>query len=285
MVSDFMYIKPQSLSDLLSHLEVLGQQSKIMAGGTDLLVLLRRNSLSPSYVVDIKGLRELARLEEGDGQDVFLGSGITVNEVAHSDLVQRRYKALADAANTLASYQLRNRATVVGNICHASPGADLAAPLLVFDAKAQIVSAQGKREVLLQDFFVGVKKTVVRPEEFVYGLSLPAIASGERSIYLKQARIKGHDLGIVGVAARLDSHKKFHLAMSSVAPTPLRLTHLEAMLNASPWNSELPEKAAEVAREQIQPISDVRASAEYRLHVAGVLVKRAVRYLMQERGE
>ncbi|KLU59486.1 carbon monoxide dehydrogenase medium chain [Peptococcaceae bacterium CEB3] len=282
MDSEFVYLKPPSLSDLLKHLEPWGEQSKVLAGGTDLLVLLRRHSLSPAYVVDLKGIEELQRLEEVEGGDVFLGAGITVNEAAHSGLVQKRYKAVADAANTLASYQLRNRATVVGNICNASPGADLAGPLLVFDAKVQIVSARGKREVLLQDFFAGVKKTILRPQELVYGLILPAVAAGERSLYLKQARIKGHDLGIVGVAARLDSRKKFHLAMSSVAPTPVRLTRLETLLNDSPWSPELPEQAAEAVREEIRPISDVRASAAYRSHMAGVLVKRAIRYLMEE---
>ncbi|CAA7600942.1 CO dehydrogenase flavoprotein C-terminal domain [Acididesulfobacillus acetoxydans] len=285
MDSDFLYIKPPSLSDLLNHLESWGEKSKVLAGGTDLLVLLRRHDLSPSYVVDIKGIEELQRLEEVEGGDIFLGAGLTVNEAAHSGLVQKRYKALADAANKLASYQLRNRATVVGNICNASPGADLAGPLLVFDAKVQIVSTQGKREVLLQDFFTGVKKTILRPQELLYGLTLPAVTAGERSIYLKLARIKGHDLGIVGVAGRLDSRKKFHLAMSSVAPTPLRLTRLEALLNGSSRSAELPDQAAEAVQEEIRPISDVRASAAYRQHMAGVLVKRVVQYLVQEGGE
>lgn len=284
MSGNFDYVKPKTLTEALEYLDRHGPESKLMAGGTDLLVLVRRNLAMPAHVVDVKGIAETGRLEFIPGQGLFIGASVTVNEVALSEAVKERYPALAQAAGSLASYQLRNRATLVGNICNASPGADLAPPLLVFEAVVHIVSLLGSRTVPVAEFFTGVKKTVLRQEEMVIGVSLPEPPPGDRSLYLKQARIKGHDLGIVGVAARLTGEKKFHLAMSSVAPTPIRLFQLEQTLNARPLSLALAERAGEEARRWIHPISDVRSSAEYRTHVAGVLVKRAVARLISGEG-
>ena len=280
MLSKFDYVKPQTLAEALDYLEQHAQDSKILAGGTDLLVLLRRNMEMPSHVLDIKGLEETRRLEYVAGEGLFLGAAVTVNQVAESEVVNEKYPALAEAAKSLASYQLRNRATLVGNICNASPGGDLSGPLLVFEAKVHIASKNGQREIPISEFFIGVKKTVVKPGEMVLGVTLPEVVANDYSLYFKQTRIKGHDLGIVGLAARLSSDQKFYLAMSSVAPTPIRLTQLEQMLNSHPLSADLAERAALEVRQQIKPISDVRASAEYRLHLAGIFVKRAVNRLL-----
>jgi carbon-monoxide dehydrogenase medium subunit len=207
-----------------------------------------------------------------------------VNQIIEAGYIQEKYTALAQAAELLASYQIRNRATVAGNICNASPGADLSAPLLVYDAKVHIANRQGNRVVDSNEFFTGVKQTVLQPGDIVTGIALPAVAAGDKSVFLKQARLKGHDLGIVGVAARLTANNELRLAMSAVAPTPIRLTQLEAMLNAQPLTPERAVWAGEAVRTLIKPISDVRSSAEYRLHVSGVLVKRAIMQLLDREG-
>lgn len=284
MLSRFDYIRPQNLEEALLYLDKHAN-TKILAGGTDLMVLLRRNAEMPEHVLDIKSIPETKQLEYKPQEGAFIGASVTVNQVAEEAFIQEKYAALAQAANTLASYQLRNRATLVGNICNASPGADLSAPLLVYDAKVHIASCQGRRVVAISEFFTGVKKTVLQPGEIVIGVSLPAVEDGDESVYLKQTRIKGHDLGIAGVAVRLTAERKFQVAMSAVAPTPIRLVKLEEIINSQPISAELAVMAGEEVRNHIKPISDVRASAEYRLHVSGVLVKRAITQLLAKGGK
>jgi CO/xanthine dehydrogenase FAD-binding subunit len=279
VLSKFDYVRTQVLEEALAY---LGKNAgtKILAGGTDLMVMLRRNVEMPEHVLDIKSIPETKRLEYKPQEGLFIGASITVNQVAEAEFIQKKYTALAQAANSLASYQLRNRATLVGNICNASPGADLSGPLLVYEAKVHIANCQGERVVDVNEFFTGVKKTVLKQGDLVVGVSLPDVGDEDVSLYLKQTRIKGHDLGIVGVAARLTAEKKCFVAMSAVAPTPIRLTKLEAMINSQPLTTELAALAGEEARNQIKPISDMRSSAEYRLHVSGVLVKRALSQLL-----
>lgn len=278
MLSKFDYIKPQLLTEGLKYLEQ-NDGTRILAGGTDLMVILRHNAVTPKHILDIKGIPETNRLEYSTNEGVFIGACVTVNQVAESKFILEKYPALVQAANLLASYQLRNRATLVGNICNASPGADLAGPLMVYDAIVHIASTEGTRTVDINSFFTGVKKTVLKDTELVIGVSLPNVSEGDTSIFLKQARIKGHDLGIVGVTARLTSDKKVRLAMTAVAPTPIRISKLEETLSSQPLTSEIAAAAGKEVCNIIRPISDVRSSAEYRLHVSGVLVKRALLHL------
>lgn len=278
MLSKFDYVKPQLLTEALSY---LGQNegTRILAGGTDLMITLRHNAETPKHILDIKAIPEMNLLEHRINEGLFIGACITVNQVAESKTIIDKYPALVQAANLLASYQLRNRATLVGNICNASPGADLAAPLMVYDAKVHIASTEGTRTVDIKSFFTGVKKTVIRTNELVIGVTLPDVSEGDNSIFLKQGRIKGHDLAIVGVAARITADKKVRLAMTAVAPTPISIVSLEETLSGKALTKELAAMAGKEVCNIIKPISDVRSSAEYRLHVAGVLVKRALLHL------
>ena len=284
MLRMFDYFRPPSLEEALLYVDQ-HEHTKILAGGTDLLVLLRRNQQMVAHVLDIKAIPEMHRLEYIPQTGLFIGAAITVNQIIEADDIQKKYRALAQAAEMLASYQIRNRATVVGNICNASPGADLAAPLLLFDTNVHIANRQGERMIRCCEFFTGVKKTVLQPGDIVTGISLPDVYAGDRSIFLKQARLKGHDLGIVGVAARLTAAKELRLAMTAVAPTPIRLTQLENMLNTAPLTSQRAAWAGEAVQQFIAPISDVRSSAEYRLHVSGVLVNRAIMQLLDKGGD
>lgn len=279
MLSKFDYVRPEALEEALTYL-AQNAKTRILAGGTDLMVMLRRNMEMPEHILDIKAIPETKRFEYKPQEGLYIGAAITVNQIAEAKIIQEKYAALSQAANSLASYQLRNRATLVGNICNASPGADLSGPLLVYEAKVHIANLEGCRWVDSNDFFTGVKKTVLEPGEIVIGVLLPDVLAGDTAVYLKQARIKGHDLGIVGVAVRLTAQREFRVAMSAVAPTPIRLGQLETMLNSQPLSAELAEGAGKEACKFIRPISDVRSSAEYRLHVAGILVKRALLQLL-----
>lgn len=284
MLSKFDYYKPEKLDDALLYLSD-HPDTRILAGGTDLMILLRRNMISCQHILDIKSLSETQRLYQVPGEGLFIGASVTVNQISESPLVEKSYMALKEAADTLASYQLRNRATLVGNICNGSPGADFGAPLLVYNAMVHIAGPSGQRQIPIQEFFVGVKKTALLPEELVIGVMVPEVKEGDKSVFLKQTRIKGHDLGIAATAVRVTSEGQFAIAMTAVAPTPIRLTTLEHQLNTMARTQETAQWAQEQVANHIHPISDVRSSAEYRLHISGVLVKRALLKIIQTGGQ
>lgn len=275
MLSRFKYFKPHNLSEAVQYLEK-EEKSYVLAGGTDLMILLRRNLINAEHIVDIKALPETAALEYVDGVGLTIGASVVVNRVVDSEIVKAKYPALNQAASSLASFQLRNRATVVGNICNASPGADLPPALLVYDAVVNIAGPQGTRQVPLSEFFTGVKRTVLQRGELVVSVQLPEPGEGDKSIYLRQARLKGHDLATVGVASRIKPDGNVAIGICAVAPTPLRLYALEDKINELELTQESIEWAAEEIKLHIRPITDVRSSAAYRMQMASVLLKRGL---------
>ncbi len=281
MLSRFEYFKPHNLSEAVQFLEK-ETNSYVLAGGTDLMILLRRNLINAEHIVDIKSLPETAAFEYVEGTGLTIGAAVVVNRVVDSEVVKVKYPALNQAAASLASYQLRNRATVVGNICNASPGADLPPSLLVYEAVVNIAGPQGVRQVPLHQFFTGVKRTVLQPGELVVSVQLPEPGAGDKSIYLRQARLKGHDLATVGVASRIKPDGKVAISICAVAPTPLRLFALEDNINARGLSQESIEWAADEIKEHIRPISDVRSSAAYRLQMASALLKRGLLNLISK---
>ncbi|HSN94958.1 MAG TPA: xanthine dehydrogenase family protein subunit M [Anaerolineaceae bacterium] len=275
MISRFTYFKPHNLNEAVQYLEK-GEKSFVLAGGTDLMILLRRNIINAESIVDIKAIPETAAFEFVDGSGLTIGASVVVNRLVDSEVVKAKYPALNQAAASLASFQLRNRATLVGNICNASPGADLPPALLAYDAVVNIANSQGIRQVPLHQFFTGVKRTVLQRGELVVSVQLPEPGEGDKSIYLRQARLKGHDLATVGLACRIKPDSKVAIGICAVAPTPKRLFALEDMINERGLSLETVEWAAKEIVEHIHPITDVRSSASYRLQMASVLLKRGL---------
>ena len=275
MLSRFKYYKPQDLGEAVNYLQK-EDNSFILAGGTDLMIMLRRNLIDAEHIVDIKALPETTTFEFKQGAGLTIGASVNVNRVVDSEIVKAKYPALNQAAAALASFQLRIRATVVGNICNASPGADLPPALLVYDALVNIAGPEGMRQIPLQDFFTGVKRTVLQKGELVVSVELPDPCEADRSIYLRQARLRGHDLATVGVASRLKADGNVAIGICAVAPTPLRLFALEDKINQRGLSEETILWAAEEIKEHIKPISDVRSSAAYRLAMASALLKRGL---------
>lgn len=278
MLSQFDYIKPLVLDDALTFLAE-HEQTYVLAGGTDLIIMLNKNMIDAKYILDIKHIPDLDVFKFTEGEGLEIGANVTVNELAECDVVQKKYKALCEAASVLATEQLRNRATLVGNICNASPGADLPPSLLIYDATVKIASAKGERIVPLREFFTGVKKTQLKKDELVVSVFLPDPGEKDDSIYLRQTRLRGHDLSTVGVACRLKGDGKVAIAINAVAITPLLLTDLSDQLNAKGLSEESILWASEEIKKHIKPITDVRASKEYRLHMAGILLKRCLAQL------
>ena len=275
MISRFTYFKPHNLNEAVQYLEK-EENAFVLAGGTDLMILLRRNLINAEHIVDIKALPEMDPFSFVDGAGLTIGASVVVNRVVDSEVVSAKYPALHQAAAALASFQLRNRATVVGNICNASPGADLPPALLVYDAVVNIAGSQGTRQVPLHEFFTGVKRTVLQRGELAVSVQLPEPGAGDRSVYLRQARLRGHDLATVGIACRLKPDGKVAIGIGAVAPTPKRLFALEDKINERGISKETIEWAAQEIREHIHPITDVRSSAQYRLQIASVLLKRGL---------
>lgn len=266
MLTHFTYFKPNAENELIDLLKSNGSDAKILAGGTDLLVLMKQNIEQPKVLADIKGISGYSKIiAESDGS-ITIGASVTCNEVIENECINKHFPILVEAAKTLGSYQLRNRATVVGNICNASPAADMAGPLLVLGASVIVGNSSGGRVIQLKDFFVGVKKTSLKQGEFVKAIKVPAYFRNTKSGYLKASRIKGHDLGICNVAmCRVNGTLK--VAVGSCAITPVLLPDFES----EKINSGL---LIETAMDNINPIDDIRGSKEYRKHMVRVFIKR-----------
>ena len=266
MLPSFQYLAPRTRAELHAALADNGPEASLLAGGTDLLVNIRAGLAHPKVVVDVKKVREFAAIAWSEQDGLIVHAGTTINDVLRHPRVQGDYPLLAACAHDLASYQIRNRATVVGNVVNASPCSDMAPALLCLNARAVISSRRGEREVPFKEFFQGVRKTVVQPDEVLERIVVPAAAAGARGNYHKLKRINGHDLGIVGVALLLRPDGDMRIGISSCAPTPLLVENLYASLSA--------DAVVAAAMEVIRPISDVRATKEYREHMVRVFVRR-----------
>ncbi len=269
MTSTLDYLAPESRADLLGVLADRGPDAKLLAGGTDLLVDLRHHLVDPAFIVNLKKVSGYAEITFSHDEGLKIGAAVTINDVLRSELIQEYYPLLVAAARDLASYQIRNRATVVGNVVNASPCSDMAPALLCLSGRAVISSQRGERVVAFDDFFQGVKRTVLASDEILETIIVPPESAGGRGGYRKLKRIKGHDLGIVGVAL-FKREGVMRVGVSSCAPTPILVDGL----------SETDTAADVVAavRRAISPISDLRCSKEYREHMVEVFTRR----LLQE---
>jgi carbon-monoxide dehydrogenase medium subunit len=265
MLVKFSYKAPKTKEQLL---EILGQDQqtlKLLAGGTDLLVNIRNGVYRPLSVVDLKKVPGFDAITWDKKAGLKIGPAVTINAILTDKRVVEHYPLLCACAKDLASYQIRNRATVVGNIVNASPCSDMAPALLCLDATIVIESTAGKRELPIAEFFTGVKRTVLQKNELVTSIHIPADKAGVQGVYRKLKRIQGHDLGIVGVAvANFGSGAR--IAVSSSAPTPV-VTPILSLDLAMP-------KVLEAVNAIIHPISDVRCSKEYRIFMVGEYTKR-----------
>ncbi|HAF85943.1 MAG TPA: molybdopterin dehydrogenase [Sphaerochaeta sp.] len=265
MLDTFAYKAPQSKELLLDMLATGDSEVKLLSGGTDLLVNIRNGVYHPKVVVDLKKIPGFDAITWDKRAGLTIGPSVTINAILTDVKVQQHFPLLCACAKDLASYQIRNRATVVGNIVNASPCSDMAPALLCLDATIIIESRQGKREIPIAEFFTGVKRTVLRQDEVVTSIHIPSDKAGVQGVYRKLKRIQGHDLGIVGVAIA-NFGNGARIAVSSSAPTPVVTPLL-------PLDLSVP-KVLQAVNAIIRPISDVRCSQEYRSFMVGEYTKR-----------
>ena len=268
MTAMFGYRAPTRREELLSLLSEHGAAARVLAGGTDLMGDVRSGLARPAMVVDVKKVEGYADLVWSAEEGLILSPAVTINDLLFSPRVRESFPLLAACAEDLASHQIRNRATVIGNVANASPCADMSPALLCLGATVMLSCEDGSRELPIAEFFTGAKQTVVAPGEVIERIVVPPQSADARGAYRKLKRIKGHDLGIVGVAA-MSKDGELRLGISSCAPTPLLVEGLSV--------SDSADDVVAAAESVIRPITDVRCSKEYRAHMVGVYVRRALR--------
>lgn len=277
----FDYAAPQALDEASALLLAHGDLASLMAGGTDLLVEIKEQLRRPRLVVDLKRIVGLDQLTvDADGALRF-GALVTARRIETDARVYRLWPGLHQSVVELGSIQVRHRATVVGNICRASPSADTLPPLVADGAALHLHGPEGEREVAMEDFFCGPGRTVLKPGEIVLQVRVPAPASRSGRAYIKHGRRKAMELATVGVACALalDDEGRIseaRIALGAVAATPLRARAAEELLRAERPRDALFARAGELAMAVSRPISNVRASAAYRRDMVGVLTRRAL---------
>jgi carbon-monoxide dehydrogenase medium subunit len=279
-VRRFDLVLPRTVDECLKVLAERAGETKLVAGGTDLLPQLKNGLLKPARVVDLSGVAALRTLQHGNGGGLRLGAAATARAIELDPRIRAAYPALAEGAALVGSVQIRNLATVGGNLCNAAPSADMAPPLLALDAEAVIAGPNGRRRVPLASFFLGVRKTVLAADELLVELVVPTPAPGSGGNYLRHTPRRELDIAVVGVASQLTLRDGVcataRIALAAVAPTPVRATAAEEALTGQALTPALIERAAALAVEAARPISDQRGSADFRRHLVRVLTRRTL---------
>lgn len=271
---------PGSVDECLGILAEQGPDAKLLAGGTDLLPQLKNGLLKPSWVIDLSGVPALRAFGRGNGRGLRIGAAVTARELERDPVARSAYPALAESAALVGSVQVRNLATVGGNLSNAAPSADMAPPLLALDAEAVIAGPEGERRVPLASFFLGVRRTALAPSELLVELVVPDPGPHSGGTYVRHTPRRELDIAVVGVASQLTMSDgvctKARIALAAVAPIPLRATAAEQALEGHAVTPERIARAADLAMEAARPISDQRGSADFRRHLVRVLTRRTL---------
>ena len=278
----FEFYQPASLQEASRILRESGPGGRFLAGGTDLVIAMKEKGLVPKYIVDLKRIAGLSGIhEQGDGS-IAIGALTTMREIEISPLITKKYSFLSQSAAEVGSIQIRNRATVGGNMANATPSADVAPALIALNATAKITGASGDRTVPLEEFFRGPGQTVMGTDEILTDITIPKTGPRLVGEYIKFSPREMMDLAYVGVAVAYnlgDSDKKcdgVRIVLGAVAPTPIRAKRAEAALEGQVLTDALAEKVGHIAAEEAKPISDVRSSADYRRAMVGAMTRRAL---------
>ena len=279
---EFEYYRPETLVEASEFLARHPVEARPFLGGTDVFVRMRDDFLHPQFLVDVKNLEGMNELRFDSQAGLTIGAAVNMNRVIASPEVQLHYPLLAEACRSVASYQLRTRATIIGNICNASPAGDTIGACLVFDGILSIHGPNGLRQEPLAAFFLGPGKTTLKPGDVVTNIILPPPPKGCQGAYLKLGRNRLSDLSIVAVTVLgcpdpgLPSGYRFRLALASVAPYPLPVKDVETSLGKQAITPETLRAAAHLAAEACAPIDDVRGSGRYRKEMVKNLSMKAL---------
>ena len=273
--------QPTSLQEASRLLKENGPGGRFLAGGTDLVIAMKEKGLVPKYVVDLKRIPGLTGICENSDGSITLGALTTMREIEISPLIRRKFPFLAQSAAEVGSIQIRNRATVGGNMANATPSADVAPSLIALNATTTIVGVNGRRTIALEDFFRGPGQTNMTDDEILTEIMIPKTSPRLVGEYIKFSPREMMDLAYVGVAVAYTLGEQgrcqgVRIVLGAVAPTPVRARRAEAAVEGQALTEALAEKVGEIAAEESKPISDVRSSADYRRAMVGTMTKRAL---------
>lgn len=281
------YHRPTELTEALKLLAELKEGYRIIAGGTDLVPAARRGGVSlpnHTHIIDISSIKELDYIVKDDGM-IRIGAVTRVSEIGVSTVVKEHVPIVADAASQLGSLQVRNLGTIGGNLCNASPAADTAPPLLVLDAKVNVRGIDGQRLVPVTELFTGPGKTILAPGEILAEIQIPTTEATAGSCFIKLGRRNAFTLSIVSVATLVKVKDGIfddvRIALGAVAPTPIRASKAEEYLTGKETREQVIDEGAKIVAGEVKPISDVRASEEYRRDMSYILTKRAINCSVQ----
>ncbi len=273
----YEYHQPLNLLDALQFMENSRGEAEYIAGGTDLLIRIKQGYLQPKALISLRGLEKLKSIE--DNGAFTLGSMTKIRDLERSIRVKQAYPALYQACRSMANPQIRNVATIGGNLINAAPSADCATPLLVLDAQITLAGPGGNKEISIDKLFKGPGQTSKYHEEILTRISLPPRVTNSGSAFIKLGRVT-QDIAKVNVAAFVamenSTCRVCRLAAGAVAPSPLRLYKTEQIVQGQKITQELLEHITETIKEEISPISDIRSTEEYRKEVTATLIKRAI---------
>ena len=285
------YERPINLKAALEILQNNGETTKILAGGTDILTKLRIRRELPDLLLDSKEIPELNELSYNPNSGLTVGGAVPLYKLYDHADVKEYYQSIVDSTKIIGGIPIQGRATLGGNLCNAAPSADAIPPLIVLGATASIHSLNGSREVSIREFCAGPGSTILKNNEIVVSINIPAPKQNSGAHYMRFIPRNEMDIAVVGVGTSVklsDDGSKFEdaqVSLASVAPTPLHVTSITDYLSGKEINDENIEKAGELAKDASKPISDMRGTAEYRQHLCTVLTKRSLKQSIERAKE
>lgn len=278
----FDYVAPQSVDEAVAVLSENGSDARMLAGGSDIIAQLKEGRRQVKVLVDVKKIPAANELAFDPSEGLTIGAGVSCCDVYENEDVASNYPALVDSTELIGSIQIQGRATIGGNLCNASPAADTIPTLIVLGATARIAGPAGEREVAVEDFCTAPGQTVLQDGEFLVSVHLPPPAANSGAYFLRFIPRNEMDIAVVNAAASVvlnagkNAFESARIAVGAVAPIPLYLPAAGAALAGSEVSDQSIEMAAEIARQSARPITDMRGTIEQRVHLAGVLTRRAV---------
>jgi carbon-monoxide dehydrogenase medium subunit len=288
-IAEFTYKTPRTLDEALRLLEQGKAGARILAGGTDLVLQMKQRLLTPSLVIDIKNVPDLDRLDWSEKGGLHIGASVSISKLLALEVLLKRFSVLAQACRVIGSTQIKNRATLGGNICNAAPSADSAPALLCLGASGILKRSGGTRTISLEEFFKSPGKTAVRDNELLVEIDVPTPPANSAGCYLRHTTREEMDISVVGVASYLELSpdkkvKTARITLAAVAPVPMRAHQAESILQGKAVTADAIEAAAVKAAAEASPITDMRGSAEYRREIVKVLTRRTLKKCGEDLG-
>lgn len=279
---NFKYLAPETAEQLVDMLAEHRGEASILAGGTDLLPLMKQKMIRPAWVINVEAIQSLRGISYEEGKGAVIGSTTKIEELEASPLVQHKYHALYEGSRAIGSPQVRAMGTIGGNCCNALPAADTPPPLIALDAKVRLTSKRGRRDIPLEEFIIGNRVTAIEPDEFMESIVLPEPWPNSASRYIYAALRGAMEIDMVSVAVNLSLNtsastaNQVRIVMGAVGPTPIRATEAEKILAGNALDDDAIAEAAKAAAGESRPIDDFRASAAYRMEMVRVLTQRCL---------